>query len=69
MGALFKKPEPQKPARMPVDETDPAVQAAQDAERRRIMARSGRQSTILTEPGNRGTGGSSAYSNARLGQT
>lgn len=70
MGNLFgSKPKVTPPARMPVDETDPAVRAAQDAERRRIMARSGRESTNLTKGQARGSGGNEAYRNTVLGQS
>lgn len=67
MGALFggKKPPDPKPVLMP-DATSPVVKAAAQQRQRQIMARSGRQSTVLTRPdGGAGTG---AYKNSLLGQ-
>lgn len=68
MGALFggKKPEPPKAIAMP-DATSPVVRAAEDQRRRQIMARSGRQSTILSRPDSGGAG-TGAYKNSLLGQ-
>lgn len=66
MGALFSRPKPQPVVRMP-DVDDPSIKAAENRTRRQIMARSGRESTILAN--RRGSGGSEAYKNTVLGQS
>jgi hypothetical protein len=65
MGSLFSTPKVSKPAAMP-DVNDPAIKAAENRTRQQAMNRSGRDSTILTNPG---TGGSQAYKNSLLGQS
>jgi len=67
MSGLFSKPKVSPPAPMPVDQNDPAIKAAADRTRRAIMARSGRDSTILSNPSGNSTGGQ-AYQNTLLGQ-
>lgn len=70
MSGIFSKPKVTPPARMPVDQNDPAAKAAADEARRKIMARSGRDSTILTKGAQKpGSGGTTAYANTVLGQT
>lgn len=58
-------PTPQAPATMP-DTTSPAVLEAKRKAQTDIMSRAGRQSTILTAPKDRGSGGSD-YSSTTLG--
>lgn len=70
MGGLFSKPKVTPPARMPADQNDPAVRAAAEQARRAALARSGRDSTILTRPSrNYNGGGGNAYKNSLLGQS
>lgn len=67
MGGLFKSPPQPKPVRMP-DPEDPEVDAAEDRTRRLAMARSGRASTVLSNPTG-GSGGNQSYKNSLLGQS
>jgi hypothetical protein len=69
MSGLFSSPKPTPPARMPVDQNDPAVKAAAEQARRAAMARSGRDSTILAPTNSGGGGGGNAYKNTLLGQS
>jgi hypothetical protein len=66
MGSLFSKPKVTPPPPMP-DMNDADIQAAEQRTRRAAMARSGRDSTILTN--GTGSGGSTAYGNTLLGQS
>lgn len=54
MGGLFKSPKISRPAAVPAapptDDSDPALEAAREEERRRNALRRGRASTILTGP-------------------
>lgn len=68
MSSLFSKPKVTPPAPMPVDQNDPAVRAAADRTRRAIMARSGRDSTILTGSNGGSSSSGQAYQNTLLGQ-
>ena len=66
MSGLFgKKTERPEPVRMP-DREDPTIKRTGDAERRRIMARSGRSSTNLAGSGT--NSGSTSYGSSLLGQ-
>ena len=65
MGFLFGGNERREaPTRMPAS-NDAVVRAAQRRERRNIMGRQGRSSTVLTREGN--TGGTQSYTNSLLG--
>lgn len=69
MGALFGKPKPPTPIRMP-DANDPAVKQSEERKRREIMARSGRSSTMLSRNAGGGGGGEAgtrSYSASLLG--
>jgi hypothetical protein len=66
MGALFgktAKPEAPKPVVMP-DADSAVVKNTADQQRRKVAARSGRQSTVLSSDG----GSGSVYSSSLLGQ-
>jgi hypothetical protein len=65
LGALFSRPKPQPPARMP-DAEDPRVMAAERKRRNELSAGSGRVSTILSR-GSGSAGGTQAYSSSLLG--
>ena len=71
MGKLFgggsQKVEPTPVTRMP-DPEAPEVKDAEARRRREIMARSGRQSTMLSRGGNGSGAGTGAYGNSLLGQ-
>lgn len=67
MGFLFGGGDSQRreaPTRMPAS-GDAVVRAAQQRQRRNIMSRSGRSSTVLTQ--NAGSGGTQSYTNSLLG--
>jgi len=71
MSGLFSKPKVTPPAPMPTDANDASVRAAEEAARRKIMGRSGRESTILSQGGASGAPKgqpNQAYKNTALGQ-
>ncbi len=63
MSGIFGSAKKQDPVRMPV-QGDRVARAAADRERRRVMARSGRESTRLDDS----SGGTKAFRNSLLGQ-
>jgi hypothetical protein len=65
LGALFSRPKPQPPARMP-DAEDPRVMAAERKRRNELTAGSGRVSTILSR-GSGSAGGTQSFANSLLG--
>jgi hypothetical protein len=69
MGFLFgggQRPA-EAPTRMPVS-NDAAARAAQARQRRSVLGRSGRTSTVLTQPSSGAGTGTQSYQNSLLGQ-
>lgn len=69
MGFLFgnQQQKTAAPTRMPTT-NDAVVRAAQSRQRRSILGRSGRSSTMLTQDGSSAPGGTQSYTNSLLGQ-
>lgn len=55
------------PTRMPAS-NDAVVRAAQSRQRRSVLGRSGRTSTVLTQPSSGTSSGTQSYQNSLLGQ-
>lgn len=67
MGFLFPKQQVASPTRMPAGE-DAVVRAAEARQRRSMMDRTGRTSTVMTSQPNSGTAaGTQSYQNSVLG--